>query len=78
MDSMWSVEGTHMVSYVGAHGVMLEGARDMTDNIPVNVRPNTSSSLGTSSFGVVVLVIDNCDGSISFRLDLLAWSACML
>jgi hypothetical protein len=34
----------------------------------VNVRPNTSSVGGTSSFGVVVFVIDSFEGSISWAL----------
>lgn len=36
--------------------------------VPVNVRPKTSSVGGTNSFGVVVLVIDSFDGSMSRAL----------
>jgi hypothetical protein len=44
--------------------------------IPVNVLPNTNSFAGSNSFGVVVFVIVNLDGSISCALTFdaaLAW-----
>ena len=44
--------------------------------IPVNVLPNTNSFAGSNSFGVVVFVIVNFDGSISCALTsdaALAW-----
>lgn len=44
----------------------------------MNVRPKTSSFGGTSSFGVVVLVIDSREGSISARFVSEAASALML
>jgi hypothetical protein len=45
---------------------------------PVNVRPKTSSLEGTSSLGVVVLVIDSSEGLISARFVFEAASALML
>ncbi len=44
--------------------------------IPVNVLPNTNSFAGSNSFGVVVFVIVNFEGSISCALTsdaALAW-----
>jgi hypothetical protein len=38
---------------------------------PVNVLPNTSSSEGTSSLGVVVLVIESFEASRSGRAEAL-------
>ena len=40
-------------------------------HVPVNVLPKTSSSGGTSSFGVLVLVMDNLFGSMpcNFAVD---------
>jgi hypothetical protein len=45
--------------------LMLESGRC---TVPVNVRPKTNSFGGTSSLGVVVLVIDSLEGSISASL----------
>ena len=47
-------------------------------NIPVNVLPNTNSFGGTSPLGVVVLVIDSFEGSISCSFIVDADSAWML
>jgi len=47
-------------------------------DLPVNVRPNTNSFWGTSSFGVVVLVIVREEGSISPRVIVDAAEALML
>jgi hypothetical protein len=51
----------------------IEGAQ--VGDLPVNVRPNTSSFCGTSSLGVVVLVIEREEGSMSpcFIVDA-AWA----
>lgn len=43
--------------------------------LPVNVRPNTKSFGGTSSFGVVVFVMVREEGSMSFRFIVDAASA---
>ena len=40
------------------------GRMGQQESIPVKVLPKTSSSGGTSSFGVVVLVMDKASGSI--------------
>ena len=39
-------------------------AADLISNVPVKVLPKTSSSGGTSSFGVILFVIDSFDGSM--------------
>lgn len=46
--------------------------------LPVKVRPNTNSVGGTSSFGVVVSVMESFEGSISCSLEVAAASALML
>ena len=44
----------------------------------MNVRPKTSSSGGTSSFGVVVLVIESAEGSMPGSLAIASSCDCML
>lgn len=46
--------------------------------VPVKVRPKTNSAGGTSSLGVVVLVMDSLEGSISWGCMVDAASAWML
>jgi hypothetical protein len=47
-------------------------------NEPVNVRPKTSSSGGTSFFGFAVFVIDNLDASMSCNFTVEVASGVML
>lgn len=42
--------------------------REEMGGAPVNVRPKINSLAGTSSFGVVVLVMDSFEGSMSCSL----------
>lgn len=46
--------------------------------LPVNVRPNTSSSGGRICLGVVVLVTDNAPGFISGNWAIFSSCDCML
>lgn len=46
--------------------------------LPVNVRPNTSSSGGRICLGVVVLVIDSAPGFISGKRAIFSSCDCML
>ena len=57
---------------------LLRHGRDGVGVLPVKVRPKTSSSGGTSAFGVVVLVMDRASGLMLGSLAISSSCDCML